>query len=145
MDLSQIQLVFKCHSHRTPDEMAILAGIQGTPVHVFAFQPTHLFFGEWFQRMGTDPLGSILEKGAIVIIINMDDEEALAGLLHPILTESGDFRSETRIQDMTARLRNFRIVLPGWQGVETIVIPSFATQQSQRAYPSFVVRVHALE
>lgn len=145
VDLSEIRVVFKCRADRTPEQMATLVGIQGVQTHVLAYHPTHEFFGEWYRVMGIDPLGSILEKGALFSIVNMDDEDALAGLLHPILTESGEFRSESRIQDLSMRLKRFAIVLPGWQGVETFVVPSFTTQQSQRGYPPLVIRIHALE
>ncbi len=73
----------------------------------------------------------------------MNDEEVLFSLLLPLFTESGEFRGDSRVADLTARFERFAVVLPGWQGSDTMVIPKLSTDL--RTMPPIRFAVHTLE
>lgn len=82
-------------------------------------------------------------QGAVFVVYDLDDEEVLYSLLLPIVTESGEFRSDSRVQDLARRFTRFAIVLPGWRGPDSLLIPKLVTDQA--SFPPIRLAVNSLE
>ncbi len=112
---------------------------------LLCFSSPNSFFANWARYFTVDAgrTQAIVKEGAIFVIYDLDDEEVLFSLLLPVLTESGEYRGETRLADLSARFERFAIVLPGWQGSDTMVIPKLATDL--RTMPPVRFAVHSME
>lgn len=122
-----------------------MVGLLDVQLVMCSFSSPNSFFGNWSKNFSQDGgrADALLKQGAVFVIYDLDDEEVLCSLLLPIVTESGEYLLDSRIQDLSRRFARFAIVLPGWKGSETLVIPKLNVDQ--RAVPPIRLALWPLE
>jgi hypothetical protein len=58
------------------------------------------------------------------------DEDSLLAILFPVLVESGEYRAESRVEDLARRFKQFAVVLPGWKGHDTLTTPEIVLDKT---------------
>jgi hypothetical protein len=145
IDLSQLNIIYKCRNTRTRAQIAAMVGVEQSQISMLSYTTPAIFLNSWGRLFSQDKgrTGPLTSSTTVLVIYELGDLDCLSSALLPLLTESGEFRQENGYQLLQERFKNFAVVLAGWSGPGIFLIDRLATDKG--IVPPIRLKINSLE